>query len=347
MAKPKLNGPRPDWLKVRIRANDSFDSVNDLIKNLSLHTVCQEARCPNIFECWSEGTATFMILGDICTRHCGFCAVGKGRPGTLDRDEPRHVGEAVKQLGVRHAVITSVNRDELPDGGAQHFAETIDWVRRLNPGVRIEVLIPDFCGNEQALNIVLAARPDVLNHNTETVARLYKRVRPDAQYQQSLELLRRADAHKPDQPLLTKSGLMAGLGENIEELLDTFRDIAETGCDILTVGQYLAPTPKHIPIEKYYTPEEFAYLKSEALAMGFRYVEAGPLVRSSYHAGRHTQSVNDVGANYSNDPVFVTEASRFEVRTLVQLQGKESNRRVAVFSEAKVRAGSNPGPHKE
>ncbi len=319
MAKPKLTGPRPEWLKVRIRANERFDLVNDLIKDLSLHTVCQEARCPNIFECWSEGTATFMILGDICTRHCGFCAVNKGKPAALDPDEPHHVGEAVRQLGVKHAVVTSVNRDELPDGGALHFGQTIYWIRRLNPGTRVEVLIPDFCGNERALDVVLAARPDVLNHNTETVARLYKRVRPDAKYEQSLELLRRAHSRKPEHPLLTKSGLMVGLGEDVGELLDTFRDIAETGCDILTVGQYLAPTAKHILIEKYYSPDEFAYLKSEALAMGFRHVEAGPLVRSSYHAGRHNEGA---AHNYSNDPVFDTESPRFEPTPLVQLKGR-------------------------
>lgn len=304
MAKPKLAGPRPEWLKVKIRANETFDSVNRMINDLSLHTVCQEARCPNIFECWSEGTATFMILGDVCTRHCGFCAVGKGKPRELDADEPRHVGEAVRRLGVRHAVVTSVNRDELPDGGALHFAQTVEWVRRLNPATRIEVLIPDFCGNENALNTVLAARPDVLNHNTETVPRLYRKVRPDAQYEQSLELLSRAHARKSEHPMLTKSGLMAGLGETIDELLETFKDIAATGCDILTVGQYLAPTPRHIPIERYYSPDEFAYLKSEALGMGFRYVEAGPLVRSSYHAGRHANGAAE--QDYSSDHVFET-----------------------------------------
>jgi lipoic acid synthetase len=288
MAKPKLTGPRPDWLRVRIRADGSFDRVNRLIGDLSLHTVCQEARCPNIFECWGEGTATFMILGDVCTRHCGFCAVEKGKPRALDPDEPRHVAEAVKQLRVRHAVVTSVNRDELPDGGSAHFAETIRWIKRLNPGTRVEVLIPDFCGNESALDTVLSARPDVLNHNTETVPRLYKRVRPDAKYEQSMTVLSRAHERKSVYPLLTKSGLMVGLGETFDELLSTFRDIAETGCDILTVGQYLAPTPRHIPIEKYYSPEEFEELRREAVAMGFRYVESGPLVRSSYHAGRHT-----------------------------------------------------------
>jgi len=322
MAKPKLTGPRPDWLKVRIRANETFEGVNQMINALSLHTVCQEARCPNIFECWSEGTATFMILGDVCTRHCGFCAVGKGKPVALDPEEPRHVGEAVKQLGVRHAVVTSVNRDELPDGGALHFAQTIQWIRRLNPGTRIEVLIPDFCGNEEALTTVLSARPDVLNHNTETVARLYMHVRPDAKYQQSLELLRRADARKHELPLLTKSGLMVGLGESVDELLETFRDIAETGCDILTVGQYLAPTPKHIPIEKYYSPDEFNKLKSQALRMGFRYVEAGPLVRSSYHAGRHARGTEAPKLDYSDDPVFTTG---FDSPPLVQIRnGRQS-----------------------
>ncbi|HYP28294.1 MAG TPA: lipoyl synthase [Blastocatellia bacterium] len=322
MAKPKLTGPRPEWLKVRIRADETFDRVNSMVADLSLHTVCQEARCPNIFECWGEGTATFMILGDICTRHCGFCAVGKGKPLPLDPEEPRHVGEAVRRLGVKHAVITSVNRDELPDGGSLHFARTIQWVRRLNPGTRVEVLIPDFCGNEEALENILAARPDVLNHNTETVPRLYKRVRPDAKYAQTLELLRRAHARKLDYPLLTKSGLMVGLGESVEELVETFRDVASTGCDILTVGQYLSPTPKHIPIEKYYSPEEFAYLRDEALKMGFRYVESGPLVRSSYHAGRHTSGAE--GAidpnDYSADPIFSGE---WPSTPLVQLKGRE------------------------
>jgi lipoic acid synthetase len=304
MAKPKLTGPRPEWLKVKIRDNQNFERIGQMINDLSLHTVCQEARCPNIFECWGEGTATFMILGDICTRHCGFCAVGKGKPLALDPDEPRHVGEAVKRLGVRHAVITSVNRDELPDGGARHFAETIRWVRHLNPNCRVEVLIPDFCGNEESLNLVMEARPDVLNHNTETVPRLYKRVRPDAKFDQSMELLRRAHGRKSEWPLLTKSGLMVGLGETIDELIETFRALSATGCDILTVGQYLSPTPKHIPIEKYYSPEEFDLLRDEALRMGFKYVESGPLVRSSYHAGRHTDGAGTNSGDYSADPIF-------------------------------------------
>lgn len=308
MAKPKLTGPRPEWLKVRIRTGDSFNRITEMIGDLSLHTVCQEARCPNIFECWTEGTATFMIMGDICTRHCGFCAVTKGKPLPLDPEEPRHVGEAVRRLNVRHAVVTSVNRDELPDGGASHFAQTIYWVRKLNPGTRVEVLIPDFCGNEEALNLILNARPEVLNHNTETVPRLYKRVRPDANFEQSMRVLKRADARKAEYPMLTKTGLMVGLGETVDELLKTFEEISRTGCDILTVGQYLAPTPKYIPIEKYYTPEEFAFLREEALKMGFRYVESGPLVRSSYHAGRHTRGANgeltEDPNDYSKDAVF-------------------------------------------
>lgn len=312
MAKPNLAGPRPEWLKIRIRADETFDRVTQMITDLSLHTVCQEARCPNIFECWGEGTATFMILGDVCTRHCGFCAVGKGKPLPLDLDEPRHVGEAVQRLRLTHAVVTSVNRDELADGGSTHFAETIRWIRKLNPGTRVEVLIPDFCGNETALDTVLSARPDVLNHNTETVPRLYKRVRPDARYEQSMNLLRAAHRSKGRWPLLTKSGLMVGLGETVAELLDTFRDLAKTGCDILTVGQYLAPTARHIPIEKYYSPEEFNHLRDEALTMGFRYVEAGPLVRSSYHAGRHTDSGKQ--SDYT-DPVFAI-GSRPEVSPL-------------------------------
>lgn len=325
MAKPKLTGPRPDWLKVRIHSDSSMEKVGSLINDLSLHTVCQEAHCPNVFECWHEGTATFMILGDICTRHCGFCAVTKGKPRLLDPEEPRHVAEAVKKLGIRHAVVTSVNRDELPDGGAGHFAETINWIRKLNPGCRVEVLIPDFCGNKDALNTVLNARPEVLNHNTETVPRLYKRVRPDAKFEQSMELLKRASARKSEWPMLTKSGLMVGLGETIEELLEAFRRISETGCDILTVGQYLSPTPRHIPIEKYYSPEEFKDLRDAALEMGFKYVESGPLVRSSYHAGRHASGAEGVGNNYGSDPIFAIGSQSAPVSAVgsqfVQLTG--------------------------
>src|SRR5258705_4363092 len=291
MAKPKLTGPRPEWLKVRIRANDSFDRVNDLVKDLSLHTVCQEARCPNIFECWSEGTATFMLMGDICTRHCGFCAVGKGKPGSLDPEEPERVAEAASELSLAHAVVTSVNRDDLADGGAAHFAATIRAIRRRMPACTVEVLIPDFCGNREALETVLAEGPEILNHNTETVPRLYRRVRPEARYEQSLELLARADAFRREtgSTMKTKSGLMAGLGESTDELLATLSDLRGAGCDIATVGQYLQPHERRLPVEQYYTPDEVDDVRREAEAMGFLRVESGPLVRSSYHAKRALQ----------------------------------------------------------
>ncbi|MGA9407156.1 MAG: lipoyl synthase, partial [Bacteroidota bacterium] len=245
-----------------------------------LHTVCEEARCPNMGECWNSGTATFMILGDTCTRSCGFCAVKTGRPDFLDSDEPRRVGEAVEIMKLRHAVITSVNRDELFDGGAQIFAETIREIRRHVPACRIEVLIPDFQGSEAALDIVLDAQPDILNHNTETVPRLYKTVRPQAHYNRSLELLFRAK----QKGFRTKSGMMLGLGETMEEVIDTMSDLREVECDILTLGQYLQPTKFHLPVERYVHPDEFGALKQRGMEMGFRYIESGPLVRSSYHA---------------------------------------------------------------
>jgi lipoic acid synthetase len=254
-----------------------------------LHTVCEEARCPNIGDCWSRGTATFMILGDTCTRSCGFCAVKTGRPGTLDRGEPARVGLAVQQMGLRHAVVTSVNRDELADGGAEMFAETIRWIRKLSPRTTVEVLIPDFKGDEAALRTVVEARPEILNHNTETVPRLYRRVRPQADYQQSLALLRRAKEMAPDRP--TKSGVMVGLGETREELRQVFADLAAQRVDILTVGQYLRPTADHLPIERYCEPAEFEEMKREALALGFGHVESGPLVRSSYHAEEQATGV--------------------------------------------------------
>ncbi|QUV82115.1 lipoyl synthase [Chloracidobacterium sp. D] len=284
---------KPAWLKIRLDARDRFQEVAHMVDDLSLNTVCQEARCPNIWECFSNRTATFMLMGDICTRHCGFCAVTKGAPRLLDPAEPRHVAEAVRKLGLRHAVITSVNRDDLPDGGAHHFAATIREVRRHNPGCRVEVLIPDFCGNWEALDVVMEARPDVLNHNTETVKALYRRVRPDAIYARSMELLRRAAAWRSaDYPVLTKSGVMLGLGETRDELLETMRDLRENDCDILTLGQYLRPSLRHLPVEKFYHPDEFAELRQIGLAMGFRHVEAGPLVRSSYHAHEQVAEVN-------------------------------------------------------
>jgi len=279
--------PRPDWLKVRLVDNDDTRGILDLVRRKNLNTVCQEAQCPNIFECWGrEKTATFMLMGDVCTRHCGFCAVTQGVGRPLDPEEPRHVAEAVRELGVRHAVVTSVNRDELPDGGAAHFAATIRAVRTLNPGVTVEVLVPDFLGDEAALGTVLEASPEVLNHNTETVPRLYRRVRPDATYERSLELLARAAAWRDTRAaaMRVKSGIMVGLGETVEEVLDTMRDIRSAGTDALTVGQYLQPHARRLPVERWWTPEEFARLRDEGRTMGFAVVESGPLVRSSYHA---------------------------------------------------------------
>lgn len=273
---------RPAWLKVRFPAGGNYERLRVLMREQELHTVCEEARCPNIGDCWSRGTATFMILGDTCTRSCGFCAVKTGRPGVLDTAEPRRVALAIQRMGLRHAVITSVNRDELPDGGASMFAETIRWARSLSPETTFEVLIPDFKGDRAALATVLAAKPEILNHNTETVPRLYSVVRPQARYERSLELLRMARALDPG--TLTKSGLMVGLGETRDELIEVFRGLRDSAVDILTVGQYLRPTPEHLPVVRYWAPAEFEDLKSEAQAMGFRHVECGPLVRSSYHA---------------------------------------------------------------
>jgi lipoic acid synthetase len=284
--KPRVRQPKPEWLKIRIGDPSNQNHVLRLIEGLNLHTVCQEARCPNIFECWSDRTATFMLAGDICTRHCGFCAVGKGAPGALDSEEPRHVAEAVRHLNLAHAVITSVNRDDLPDGGAAHWAQTIREVRALNPACKIEVLIPDFNGDEAALNTVLDAEPDVLNHNTETIARLYKRVRPDANYIQTLTLLRRA-AERRDREgrgMLTKSGIMVGLGETFEEVVALMKDLRAVSCDIMTIGQYLQPYERRLPVERYVTPEEFARWRETGMELGFRHVESSPLTRSSYHA---------------------------------------------------------------
>jgi lipoic acid synthetase len=288
--------PKPEWLKVRLGDPANQNYVLKLIENLNLHTVCQEARCPNIFECWTDRTATFMIGGEICTRHCGFCAVTKGAAGALDAEEPRHVAEAVRVLNLAHAVITSVNRDDLADGGAAHWAETIRQVRALNPECRVEVLIPDFNGDETALDAVLDAEPDVLNHNTETIARLYRRVRPDANYQQTLTLLRRA-AERRDRErrgMLTKSGIMVGLGEEFDEVVELMRDLRAASCDIMTIGQYLQPHARRLPVERYVTPEEFARWRDIGLGLGFKHVESSPLTRSSYHARRQT---DDAGSS--------------------------------------------------
>ena len=280
---------RPEWLKVRLNTTGEYEDVRRMMRRLSLVTVCEEARCPNIHECWArERTATFMLMGDVCTRHCGFCAVGKGKPGALDPEEPGRVAEAAAELGLSHAVVTSVNRDDLPDGGAAHFAETIAAIRRRNPGCTVEVLIPDFQGDTAALETVLDAAPEILNHNMETVARLYRRVRPDAGYVQSLALLRRAADRRDREGLAlrTKSGLMVGLGENFDEVVRLLEDLRAAGCDIATIGQYLQPHAKRLPIERYWTPAEFDELRHAGEAMGFLRVESGPLVRSSYHARR-------------------------------------------------------------
>ena len=273
-------GPRPEWLTVRYVRTETYDTVAETKNDLGLVTVCEEARCPNRHECWSAGTATFMLMGDICTRRCGFCAVSKGAPRELDPDEPRKTGEAVSKLGVKHAVITSVNRDELPDGGAQHFADTVTAIRTHSPQTRIELLVPDFLGDRDALNTVLDAGPHVVAHNMETISRLYRRVRPQAIYQRSLDVL----AHSKNRGFRIKSGIMLGLGEKQEEIRQAISDLARIGLDILTLGQYLQPSSKYAPIDRWATPEEFAQWKKEAHDMGVEVVESGPLVRSSYHA---------------------------------------------------------------
>jgi lipoic acid synthetase len=281
-AQPEPRVRKPEWLKARVPGGEHYSSLRRLIDDRKLHTVCEEARCPNMGECWNSGTATFMILGDTCTRSCGFCAIKTGRAYTVDTEEPRRVGEAVGLMNLRHAVVTSVNRDELYDGGASIFAATIQEIRSHLPACRIEVLIPDFQGSEEALNIVLDAQPDILNHNTETVPRLYKTVRPQAQYHRSLEVLERAKARG----FTTKSGVMVGLGETNDEILETMSDLLAAGCDILTIGQYLQPTSEHLPVLRYVHPDDFRMFKERGLALGFRYVESGPLVRSSYHAAQ-------------------------------------------------------------
>ena len=279
---PPLRQPKPSWLKAKAPAGGNFHHLKRLARDLGLHTVCESAQCPNIGECWNHGTATFMLLGEICTRRCGFCAVPKGKPLAIDWEEPRRVAKAIASLGVKHAVVTSVNRDDDNLGGARIFAETIREIRQLSPGCRVEVLIPDFQGIDEALRIVLFARPDVLNHNTETVPRLYRVVRSGARYERTLQLLENAKKFSP--AMVTKSGVMVGLGETITELMEVFRDLASRQVNILTVGQYLRPSRDHLPITRFYTPDEFQFLKEAALQCGFRHVESGPLVRSSYHA---------------------------------------------------------------
>jgi len=277
---------RPEWFKIKLRTNEEYRHINGLVSRLKLNTVCTEARCPNIYECWGQGTATFMILGDICTRHCGFCSVAKGRPRPVDAGEPEHLAEAIDSLSLDYAVITSVDRDDLPDEGAGHFARCIEAIRLRRPNCRVEVLIPDFNGNRELLEVVLEARPDCLAHNIETVPHLYRRVRPVADYENTLKVLENSVLwrERRGMPMAVKCGIMVGLGETMEQLLDTVRDIAGTGCDILTVGQYLPPKKKALPLDRYYTLEEFTTIREQGLAMGLGHVESGPLVRSSYHA---------------------------------------------------------------
>ena len=279
---PLVPGAIPPWIRTRVVEGESFKELKQLVQSKQLHTVCEEARCPNIFDCWSRRTATFMILGDVCTRACRFCAVTSGRPVELDIGEPLRVAESVAQLGLRHAVITSVDRDDLADGGSGMFARTIKAIRRRSPATTIEVLTPDFQGDLAAVQTVVEAGPDIFNHNTETVPRLYSRIRPKAVYANSLALLQHVKRLAPQ--MVTKSGLMVGLGETEDELLDVFRNMRAHDIDVLTVGQYLRPSTKHAEVARYYRPEEFVQLKQQAMELGFAHVEAGPLVRSSYHA---------------------------------------------------------------
>jgi lipoic acid synthetase len=280
--------PKPEWLKVRAPGSPSYLRLKGLMRELHLHTVCEEAQCPNIGECWTHGTATFMILGDVCTRACGYCAVGHGRPGPVDEAEPARVGEAVAKLDLAHVVVTSVDRDDVRDGGASIFAETIREIRTRTPSASIEVLIPDFQGKAEPLYTVLDASPDILNHNTETVPRLYRLARSGGRYERTLELLDRSRQYAP--AIATKSGIMVGLGEEWDEILATLRDLRSVGCAILTLGQYLRPSAAHLPMARYYHPDEFRQLREIALDMGFTHVESGPLVRSSYHAHEQAES---------------------------------------------------------
>jgi lipoic acid synthetase len=284
---------KPEWLKVRAPGGPAYADVKHLMRELRLHTVCEEARCPNIGECWEHRAATFMILGDVCTRNCAYCAVAHGTPTPYDPHEPARLADAVARMGLRHVVITSVDRDDLPNGGAESFAGCVTEIRRRLPGTSVELLIPDFKGSDRALGIVVAARPDILNHNLETVERLYRVARPGGKYARALRLLRQAREMAPD--LLTKSGIICGLGEEWDELLIAMRDVREQGVDILTLGQYLRPSASHLPVARFYTPAEFADLARLGREMGFRHVESGPLVRSSYHAWEQVQRAEAAG----------------------------------------------------
>jgi len=289
---PRKPAPKPAWLKAKAPMGETFHNLKKMARELNLHTVCESAQCPNIGECWNQKSATFMMLGNLCTRRCGFCAVPKGKPEPIDFDEPRRVAYAVAQLGLAHAVITSVNRDDDNLGAAQAFVSVIQEIRKQAPACRVEVLTPDFQGNDTSLRLVVAARPEILNHNIETVPRLYRVAKSGGRYERSLAFLANAKAIAAEtgETIVTKTGIIVGMGEEMHELLQVFRDLADRKVDILTIGQYLRPSRDHLPMTRYYTPDEFAFLKHEALAMGFRHVESGPLVRSSYHAQEQAES---------------------------------------------------------
>lgn len=294
---PRKPAKKPEWLKAKAPMGETFHALKKMARELNLHTVCESAQCPNIGECWNQKSATFMMLGNLCTRRCGFCAVPKGKPEPIDHDEPRRVAYAVAQLGLAHAVITSVNRDDDNIGAARAFVSVIEEIRRQAPACRVEILTPDFQANDEALRLVVAARPEILNHNIETVPRLYRVAKSGGRYERSLAFLKNAKSIAAEtgetivtRPLVTKTGIIVGLGEEMHELLAVFRDLADRKVDILTIGQYLRPSRDHLPMARYYTPDEFAFLKHEALQMGFRHVESGPLVRSSYHAQEQAES---------------------------------------------------------
>jgi lipoic acid synthetase len=284
----KFGGPKPPWIRAKAPSGENYVQVRALVDKLELHTVCQSAHCPNIGECWHARTATFMILGNTCTRNCRFCVVNSGRPDPIDPTEPERVAKAVETLGLRHAVITSVTRDDVPDGGASIFAGALKAIRKRTPNCSVEVLIPDFAGSDESLRVVIEAKPDILNHNIETVARMYQHIRPQAIYNRSVLLLRRAK--EMNSTIQTKTGIMVGVGETMEEVIEAMKDLRAVDCDILTIGQYLRPSIDHAPIDRYYTPEEFEELKKTGIELGFRHVESGPLVRSSYHAAEQARS---------------------------------------------------------
>lgn len=302
---PRSPRRRPPWIRVKAPSGETYENVRGLMRSKSLHTVCEEAQCPNIGECWGAGTATFLMMGDTCTRSCGFCDIKTGRPNPLDWAEPNRIAESVRAMNLRHVVITSVNRDDRPDGGAPIFAMVIRRIRQLQPGCSIEVLIPDFKGSEAALKIVMDAQPEILNHNVETVPRLFKTVQPQDRYDWALATLE--NAKKVDPLVLTKSGVMVGLGETFEEVVETMRDLTSIGVDILTIGQYLQPSKKHLPVAGFYTPAQFEELKRIGLEMGFKWVESGPLVRSSYHAERQVRELSKL--NYIRQHETVVEGN--------------------------------------